>query len=74
MRDDHMVHVNHCCTLGCKYGDDDCPIASGKVLPQYRCEECVCLDMNPGADVKADEWWSNLTPAQKAMLYLSQQL
>jgi hypothetical protein len=54
--------------------DDDCSVAFGKVLPKYPCEDCVCLDMNPGADVKAEEWWSSLTPQQKAALYLSRSM
>lgn len=65
----HMVHVTHCCIYGCKYGDDDCPVAAGKVLPQYKCEDCHCLAMNPGADVKAEDWWNSLTPEQKTSVY-----
>jgi len=68
--DDNLVHVTHCCVYSCKYCDDDCPVATGKVLPRYKCEDCTCLAMNPGADVKADGWWSKLTAAQKANLYL----
>lgn len=35
----YMVHVTHCCTSSCKYMDDDCPVATGQVLPKYRCED-----------------------------------
>jgi len=34
------VHQTHCCLLhGCKYGDDDCPVVSGKVK-----QDCICFD------------------------------
>jgi hypothetical protein len=36
------VHETHCCVdHGCKYGDHDCPVASGEVEQKYDCEECV---------------------------------
>ena len=35
------VHASHCCARhGCKYGDADCPVVSGKVEQMYLCEEC----------------------------------
>ena len=35
------VHESHCCEYhGCKYGDDDCPVASGETQQLYPCEEC----------------------------------
>jgi hypothetical protein len=35
------VHRTHCCIdHGCKYGYDDCPVASGYVVQDYPCEEC----------------------------------
>lgn len=44
---EHMrgVHGTHCCPIhGCKYGDDDCPVESNTVQPQYPknngCEIC----------------------------------
>ena len=39
---DHTaVHASHCCFQhGCKYGDDDCPVASGQVEQLYDCEWC----------------------------------
>lgn len=35
------VHESHCCEYhGCKYGDEDCPVASGQLKQLYPCEEC----------------------------------
>jgi 8-oxo-dGTP diphosphatase len=35
---DWGVHVTHCCAVhGCKYGEDDCPVALGKVAQKYAC-------------------------------------
>jgi len=35
------VHESHCCEHhGCKYGDEDCPVASGETQQLYPCEEC----------------------------------
>ena len=35
------VHVTHCCSLHyCKYGEDECPVVTGKYLQQYPCEYC----------------------------------
>ncbi len=35
------VHAAHCCRLhGCKYGDEDCPVASGAIKQEYTCEDC----------------------------------
>jgi hypothetical protein len=38
-------HETHCCPLhGCKYGDEDCPVAALEIEPKYPknngCEEC----------------------------------
>ena len=48
---DHIgVHRAHCCKWhGCKYGDDDCPVANGEVEQDYLCE-CCCWDLE-------DEEW-----------------
>lgn len=36
------VHTSHCCNLhGCKYRDDSCPVAEGKVGQEYPCPYCV---------------------------------
>jgi hypothetical protein len=35
------VHSSHCCKWhGCKYGDPDCPVVTGKVKQEYLCEYC----------------------------------
>lgn len=35
------VHTEHCCFVhGCKYGDDDCPVATGKQMQSFPCESC----------------------------------
>ena len=38
------VHVTHCCLKhGCKYGSmtkDPCPVSSGELKQEYRCEYC----------------------------------
>lgn len=34
-------HLSHCCKEhGCKYGEDNCPVVTGQVVQQFRCEEC----------------------------------
>lgn len=36
------VHVTHCCSRhGCKYCDDDCPVAKNRLPQAYACEECT---------------------------------
>lgn len=41
MSTDTGVHVCHCCNRhGCKYGDEDCPVALGKLAQDYPCEFC----------------------------------
>jgi len=41
MAGNYGVHAAHCCKWhGCKYGDDDCPVATGKVRQEYLCEQC----------------------------------
>lgn len=35
------VHTAHCCIRhGCKYGEEDCPVATGKHKQTYPCEIC----------------------------------
>ena len=35
------VHASHCCKWhGCKYGNDDCPVVTGKIDQKYLCEWC----------------------------------
>ena len=44
---EYGVHKNHCCKRhGCKYGQDDCPVASGEVEQLYPCESCGWEDGN----------------------------
>lgn len=39
------VHESHCCVLhGCKYGDDDCPVANRQTKQDYPCETCGMFD------------------------------
>ena len=33
--------TTHCCIIhGCKYCEEDCPVANGKVQQEYSCEDC----------------------------------
>ena len=35
------VHTSHCCKdHGCKYGDSDCPVETGRLKQEYPCEMC----------------------------------
>ncbi len=35
------VHTEHCCAIhGCKYGDKDCPVETGKKIQSFPCEMC----------------------------------
>lgn len=37
----HTCCQSHCCVIhGCKYGYEDCPVTTGKVLQDYLCESC----------------------------------
>jgi len=66
---DHTaVHATHCCPLfGCKYGDEDCPVALKQVEAVYACESCVCDKMSPKPDVEA--WWASLPIETKRSLW-----
>ena len=37
-------HTEHCCLdCGCAYGEDDCPVVTGKVRQSFKCgEACTC--------------------------------
>jgi hypothetical protein len=54
------VHAHHCCKKhGCKYGDDDCPVAYGDVEQVYPCPDCDdYYGDEPNFDIKAPdiEW------------------
>jgi hypothetical protein len=35
------IHASHCCVWhGCKYGDPDCPVETGRIKQEYICEWC----------------------------------
>lgn len=35
------VHTSHCCIWhGCKYGDEDCPVALGRARQEHVCQVC----------------------------------
>lgn len=41
MENNYGAHPTHCCKWhGCKYGDPDCPVVTGKVKQVYLCEDC----------------------------------
>ena len=68
--DDSEVHRTHCCTKSCKYLESDCPVATGKILPAYQCEDCTCAEMNPAAFFQMEAWWQSLSDNQKVEVYL----
>lgn len=36
-----VTHIEHCCVLhGCKYGNLDCPVTTGKKEQAFVCENC----------------------------------
>lgn len=38
---DYGTHISHCCKWhGCKFGESDCPVATGKIRQGYLCEYC----------------------------------
>lgn len=57
------VHLEHCCLKhGCKYGDDDCPVATSVFGQSYPCEDCEGPPANGivvikrGIQPKKGEW------------------
>ncbi len=60
------VHASHCCKWhGCKYGDPDCPVASGEAEQEYPCEYCSELlrekeyYLSTARTIaEIEEWWS----------------
>jgi hypothetical protein len=72
----YMVHITHCCPLGCKYGDDDCPVVLGKAPAKYQCESCTCELSNqsaskiPDSAEKENAWWDSLTLDEKKRVYI----
>ena len=82
MVDNTRVHITHCCvTHGCKYGDEDCPVANKKVAQSYSCEECVAYNMvdkqykrfDSAELEKANNWyrtmWNKLSKEEKIIMY-----
>jgi hypothetical protein len=49
-------HINHCCIIkGCKYGDEDCPVALGEIQQLYPNEASSTLeDLSKGKLEQAD--------------------
>ena len=42
------AHTEHCClTHGCKYGEEDCTVTTGKFPQSYDCEECELDSQDP---------------------------
>lgn len=38
---DYRTHISHCCKWhGCKFGELDCPVATGKIRQEYLCKFC----------------------------------
>ena len=47
------VHRTHCCVLhGCKYGDEDCPVANGEIKQDYTCESCSMDSIKKVEEIK----------------------
>lgn len=67
--DDKNVHTEHCCVTSCKYGDHDCPVATGLQKPSYPCEDCCCELFHPDLIEKAEKWWKNLSDVNKRAIY-----
>lgn len=45
--EDPDVHTEHCCQEhGCKYGDENCSVATGRKFQSYPCETCDFFDLN----------------------------
>lgn len=46
------VHRTHCCVIhGCKYGDHNCPVETGRVKQAYVCEDCESLGIKKISDI-----------------------
>jgi len=65
------THATHCCPVyGCKYGNEDCPVANKTVEAVYACEDCTCARFNPEAAKAANGWWSTLGEDMKTSIYM----
>ena len=48
------VHVTHCCAVcGCKYGNDDCPVATKQLPAAYKCQDCEEIPVYTRAELDA---------------------
>lgn len=51
--DKEGVHRTHCCVAhGCKYGDRDCPVETGRIKQDYTCEYCEHDGINNLEDLR----------------------
>jgi len=51
------VHTEHCCRkCGCKYGNDDCTVATGIKKASYSCKECSVQKYNGPEQVDSVDW------------------
>ena len=42
MTQENCVHTEHCCLKhGCKYREEDCPVALGLKKQSFLCEDCI---------------------------------
>jgi hypothetical protein len=52
------THQTHCCIIhGCKYGDEDCPVVTGKVVQTYFCEDWDNISTNIRVEEISNEWY-----------------
>jgi hypothetical protein len=63
----NSAHLTHCCSRGCKYGDEDCPVTNGFEIGAYECEDCSCSRFHP--ELRFDEWWNSLSLEQKEIVF-----
>jgi len=64
--DDTEVHNTHCChRCGCKYGDENCPVANGKVsgIARSECDYC-----EHDSDIDAEEYIKSLRESRDRLL------
>jgi hypothetical protein len=63
----NTAHRTHCCTRGCKYGDEHCPVANEFEEGAYECEDCSCSKFHP--ELRFDHWWESLSQEQKEIVF-----
>ena len=48
------THRTHCCFIhGCKYGNDECPVAKGGIEQEFICEDCEADGIKSVEEIKA---------------------